>query len=294
MSNSRITEILKAFEVFDGVYKRAEVDTALELQEEITPHLIGVLEEVLSDPTSYAANQDYYSHIYALVLLGHFKEQRAHRAIVELFSLPPEIPYQLFGDLVTETLPIILFRTCDGSMDMIRSLILNRDADEYCRGSAIRAMVFAVADGMTPREEVLALFGSLFTGNEAAPDSEFWSLLANSVCDLYPDELMEVIKEAFREGLISSWFIGIPSFERTLEGNKEQALERVRAEIRRRSPENVHDYMSWWACFKAQEPSSSGTNSSIKKAVRKSKSSRKARTRKQRKRKRALRKKGRR
>ena len=115
-------------------------------------------------------------------------------------------------------------------------------------------MVFAVADGMTPREEVLALFGSLFTGNEAAPDSAFWSLLASSVCDLYPEELMEVIKEAFREGLISSWVIGIPSFECTLEGNKEQALEQVRAEIRRRSLENVHDYMSWWAKQKAVRP----------------------------------------
>ena len=40
MTDSKITEILKAFEVFDGVYKRAEVDAALELQEEITPHLI--------------------------------------------------------------------------------------------------------------------------------------------------------------------------------------------------------------------------------------------------------------
>lgn len=294
MNDSRITEILKAFELFDGVYKRAEVDAALELQEEITPHLIGVLEEVLLDPASYAANQDYYAHIYALILLGHFKEQRAHRAIVELFSLPPDIPYQLFGDLVTETLPIILFRTCGGSMDMIRSLILSKDADEYCRGSAIRAMVFAVAEGITPREDVLALFGSLFTGNEAAPDSAFWSLLASSVCDLYPEKLMEVIKEAFREGLISSWVIGLESFERTLEGSKEQALEQVRAEIRRRSPENVHDYMSWWACFNAQEPSSSSANSSSKKAVRKSKSSQKARRRKIRKRKRASRKKGRR
>lgn len=294
MSDSRIVEILKAFEVFDGVYKRAEVDAALELQEEITPHLIRVLEEVLSDPASYAANQDYYAHIYAHVLLGHFKEQHAHRAIAGLFSLPPDIPYQLFGDLVTETLPIILFRTCGGSIDMIRSLILNRDADEYCRGSAIRAMVFAVADGITPREDVLALFGSLFTGNEAAPDSTFWSFLASSVCDLYPEELMDVIKEAFQEELISSWVIGLESFERTLEESKEQTLEQVRAEISRRSPENVHGYMSWWACFKAQKPSSSSSDSSSKKARRNFQSNQKARRRKIRKRKRASRKKGRR
>lgn len=255
MNDNRIAEILKALEVFDGAYRRAQVDAAVELQEEITPHLIGVLEEVLSDPSTYASNQDDYAYIYALVLLGHFREYRAHRVIVELFSLPPDIPYQLFGHLITETLPIILFRTCNGSMDMIKSLVLNRNADEYCRGSALRAMVFAAADSMTPCEEVLAFFGSLFTGDEAASDSMFWSLLASCVCDLYPAELMDVIEKAFQDGLISPDFIGYESFEHTLIRSKQQALRRVKADIQRESPENVHDYMSWWACFRPEKPS---------------------------------------
>jgi hypothetical protein len=294
MTDPRIAEILKDFEVFDGVYKRAEVNAALELQEEITPHLIGVLEQVLSDPASYADNQDYYAHIYALILLGHFKEQRAHRTIVELFSLPTDLPHQLFGDLVTENLPIILLRTCGDSTDLIRSLILNKDADEYCRSSAMRAMVFAVADGMVPREEVLTLFSSLFTGNEADSDSSFWSFLANSVCDLYPEEMMEVIEKAYRDGLISPWIIRLESFERTLKTGKEQTFERVRTKIRRESPENVHDYMSWWACFRANEPSSIALTSSLKKPGRKFQSNQKAKKRKIRKRERASRKKGRR
>lgn len=294
MTDQRIEEILKVFEIFDGIYKRDHVDAVVKLQEEITPHLIGVLEQVLSDPASYADNQDYYAHIYALILLGHFKAQRAHRLIVELFSLPPDLPHHIFGDLVTENLPIILFRTCGGSIDMIRSLILNKDADEYCRSSAMRAMVFAVADGMIPREEVLTLFGSLFTGNEADSESSFWSFLANSMCDLYPEGVMEVIEKAYQDGLISPWVIGLESFERTLRAGKEQTFERVRTKIRRKSPENVHDYMSWWACFRAKEPSSIASTSSLKKPGRKSQSIQKAKRRKIRKRERASRKKGRR
>lgn len=294
MTDPRIAEILKDFEVFDGVYKRAEVDAALELQEEITPHLIGVLEQVLLDPTSYADNQDYYAHIYALILLGYFKEQCAHRVIVELFSLSPDLPHQLFGDLVTEDLPIILFRTCGGSTDLIRSLVLNKEADEYCRSSAMRTMVFAVVDGMIPREDVLALFGSLFTGNEADSDSSFWSFLANSVCDLCPEEMMEVIEKAYQDELISPWFIRIEDFERTLKAGKEQTFERVKTQIQCKSPEDVHDCMSWWACFTAKEPSSIASTSSLKKPGRKSQSIQKASRRKIRKRERASRKKGRR
>lgn len=256
MSNATITEILEAFEVFDGTYKRAQVDAALERQAEITPHLIRVLEDVLSNPHVYATNSKYYAHIYALVLLGHFKESRAHPVIVELFSLPPDLPHQLFGDLVTETLPIVLLRTCNGSMDRIKSLALNKQAYDYCRGSALKAMVFAVADGMVPREEVLAFFGSLFTGDEAHPHSSFWSQLAGCVYELYPQELMRVIEKAYQDGLIAPGYIGYADFERALKGSKEQALNRVKEEIRRRSPDNVHDYMSWWACFK-QKPKSS-------------------------------------
>ena len=294
MTDSRIAEILKAFEVFDGVYKCAQVDAALELREEITPHLIGVLEQVLSDPTSYADNQDYHAHIYALVLLGHFREQRAHRVIVELFGLPPDLPHQLFGDLVTEDLPIILFRTCGGSTDMIRSLVFNKDADDYCRSSAMRAMVFAVVDGMIPREDVLALFGSLFTGNEASLDSSFWSLLANSMCDLCPEEMIGVVEKAYQDELISPWFIGIEDFERTLQAGKEQTFERVKTQIRNKSPEDVHDYMSWWACFRTEEPSLGPSVLLREKQGRKSPKNKKAQRRKIRKRERASRKKGRR
>lgn len=294
MTDPRIEKILKAFEVFDGVYKRAEVDAALELQEEITPHLIDVLEQVLSNPASYADNENYQTHIYALILLGHFKEQHAHRVIVELFSLPTDLPHQLFGDLVTENLPIILFRTCGGSTDMIKSLILNKGADEYCRSSAMRAMVFDVVDGMIPREAVLALFGSLFTGNEASPDSSFWGFLASSVCDLYPEGMMEVIEKAYQDELISPWVIKIEEFERTLRAGKEQAFGQVKTKIRRESPANVHDYMSRWACFSAQEPSPKSTSSSRKKPGQKSQGTQKAKRRKIRKRERASRKKGRR
>jgi hypothetical protein len=294
MTDSRITEILKAFEVFDGLYKRDEVEAAVELQKEITPHLIEVLEKVLSDPAAHTESQDYYAHIYALILLGHFKEQRAHRPIIELFSLPPDLPHQLFGDVVTEDLPIIMLKTCGGSTDKIKSLILNTAADEYCRSSAMRAMVFAVVDGIIPREDVLALFGSLFTGNEAPLDSAFWSLLAHNMCDLYPEEMMGVIEKAYQDGLIAPGFIGIEDFELALSGGKEEAFEQVRAEMRRRSPEDVHGYMSGWACFTPKEQPLSSSISSREEQKRKSPKYQKTRIRKKRKRERASRKKGRR
>lgn len=48
-----ITEIIEAFKIFDGIYKREQVDAAIELKEEITPFLIEILESVLADPDPY-------------------------------------------------------------------------------------------------------------------------------------------------------------------------------------------------------------------------------------------------
>ncbi|MGD8445605.1 MAG: DUF1186 domain-containing protein [Desulfobacterales bacterium] len=60
---NNITEILEAFKIFDGKYKREQVDAAIELKEEITPFLIEILEKVLADPDSYIENDDLYDHM---------------------------------------------------------------------------------------------------------------------------------------------------------------------------------------------------------------------------------------
>ena len=251
--NDNIPKILAALDVFDGTYRRDEVDAALALQDEITPHLIAILEKILSDPVAYDREPNHFGHIYAVELLGHFREPRAHEVIVDLFSLPPELPHDLFGDIVTEDLPAILFATCDGSVERIRGMLLNQKTDDWCRGAAAAALVYAAVEDVMPRNEAIALFGSLFTGTEAGPDSVFWDLVASSVCDLYPEELMNVIKEAFAAGVISEELIGYSSFEDTLRRGKAQALQRVRVDLKRYMPADVHDRMSWWACFR-QKP----------------------------------------
>ena len=58
-----ITEILDAFRIFDGIYKREQVDAAVELKEEITPFLIEILDNVLANPDTYIENEDLYNHM---------------------------------------------------------------------------------------------------------------------------------------------------------------------------------------------------------------------------------------
>jgi hypothetical protein len=251
--DDRVLEIVVSLERFEGTYRRQEVDDALALRQEITPPLIAILKEVLADPVRYAQDPSYFGHLYAVELLAHFREPRAHDVIVDLFSLPPEFPHDLFGDVVTEDLPAILLATCGGSVERIEELLLNQAADVYCRSSAARALASAVALNVVPRAQVIALFGSLFIGAGAEPDSDFWAFLTSAACDLYPEELMDVIRGAFDRDLVSEWIIDYALVEETLRRDPKQVLQRARDDFERYMPEDFHDRMSRWPCFQEEE-----------------------------------------
>jgi hypothetical protein len=183
------------------------------------------------------------------MLLGHWREAKAHQVIVDLSGLPTPFPYDLFGDITTEDLPIILLRTCDGSVEKIKELVANKNADEYTRGSGITAIAYAVIEGIITREDALSFFGGLFTENEATEDSTFYSQLACSICDLYPEELMDTIQEAYDQELIDKFFVGIEEFQKALKDGKEKCLADLSESFSNRSLDDIHKSMEWWACF---------------------------------------------
>ena len=251
---SRAEEIVVLLDTPVAEGKRELLYEAEELKSEITPHLLALLGDVLEDPENYYGG-DHMAHAYAVVLLGHFSEPKAHRPIIDLFSLPEESLEELFGNMTTETLPAMLYRTCGGSLDQIKEMALNNDVYEYSRSSALEAMIYAVADGFVPREELMTFLGSLFTGKEAEPGSYFWSSVANCICDLYPEELMDLIRDAFERDLILESIIDLEWFEETINKGKDAALQDLKNRLNRRLPEDIFEYVSWWSFHAGPNPS---------------------------------------
>lgn len=237
----------------DMKYKRAEIDEAVSRREEITPFLIDILKKALENPDKTIENHNYMGHSYALLLLGHFKEKSAHELILKLFSLPDEKSSDLFGDMVTETLPILLLNTCGGSFDGIKELALNTNAYEYCRGSALKAMNFGVAEGSISREEVLSFYKTILENRKSEPSSFFFDELASCVCDIYPEELMDIITECYEDDYIHPGYIGLDSFEEALTAGKEECLELIKKDMEYRCPDDIHAVMSGWACFEENQ-----------------------------------------
>jgi hypothetical protein len=159
--------------------------------------------------------------------------------MLSLFSLSGDILHELLGDIKTTVLPAFLLRTCGGSLDGVKALTLDRSADEFVRWGAMEALCLAVAAGMADRNEIIDFLKGLLTGVEDVPGSYFWAGVANSLCDLYPDEVMDVVRKAYEDGLIIPCAITLKDFERTLDLGLEHSLANVRRELSWRVPEDI-------------------------------------------------------
>jgi uncharacterized protein DUF1186 len=244
-----IPEILEAFKSYDGEYKREQVEAALELKDEIIPHLINILERLVADPAPYLENDEYFDHIYAVILLSHFGDPRAFQALVDAINITEDMCEQIWSDHADNFIGALL-RTFDGSIDKLKAVIMNRDAGALCRTHVAHVIVYAVVEGIMPRQDALDFFSPLFTGTEAEEDSTFWSFLASNLEELCPEEIMPVIEKAYEDELIDPWVIEMEDFANTIERGREYAYEQARQELERWIPTDVHEYMSGWACFR--------------------------------------------
>jgi hypothetical protein len=252
MSNFDVKAMLFAFDQLGDTYLRKEVEEALDHREELVPHLITIIETVANNPLLYSMEQRN-AHIYAAALLSHFGEPAAHRPFIRAFSIPEEQLIDIWGDMTTETLPTLLYRTSDGSMEAIKELVTNREVDQYVRCAAMEALSYCVAAQPFHRDEVVRFLQGMFTGDEAARDSYFWGNLAATLCDLHPAESMDILRQAHEAGLIHKGFIALENIEEANSKTPVQAMAALQTWVNSRMPADVHAYISWFAEFHQEE-----------------------------------------
>ena len=249
-----LSEILSHLERNEGYFPRAAVQEAVDCRIEIVPALLRILEEVAKDPERFASDGDRMIHIYAMFLLAQFRVTRAYPLLVQIFSAPGELPFELVGDVVTEDLGMILASLSDGDMSGMASLVEDEQANEYVRAAALDGLVTLVACGKRGRDEVMAYIGRLFHKLERRP-SMAWNGLVSACVDLCPEEVVKEIRRAYEDGLVNPDFIRWKNVERGLALGKEGAMKDLRS--RYHLITDVEEEMEWWACFR-EEASSTG------------------------------------
>jgi hypothetical protein len=249
----KIKEILRELEFNYGTFPRKAIEEAVANKERITPELLRIIEEASQNVQELVYQESYMAHIYAMYLLAQFQEERAYPLIVNFFSIPGEITLDLTGDVVTEDLGRILASVCHGDTSLMKQLVENEDANEYVRDAALKGLLILVAVGEKSREEIIAYYQSLFRGKLERKPSHVWSGLVGYCTDLYPEEVMEDIEQAFEEGLVDEWFIDLEWVRKRLALGKNRALDDLRRDRKNRYIGNTIHEMEWWACFDAPQ-----------------------------------------
>jgi hypothetical protein len=196
------------------------------------------------------AEGDCMPHLYAMLLLAQFRETRAYPLVVRFALLPGDVQYSLSGDFITESLGQVLASVCGGDLAGIQSLIENESADEWARGAALSGLVTLVASGQKSRDEIVSYFAGLFGGKLRRQWSHVWDKLVSCSSDLYPEELLDDIGQAYEEGLVDPGYIGFDDVKRDMAAGRDRILARLSDNPHRRLVSDTVAEMGWWACFR--------------------------------------------
>jgi len=244
-----IAEILHDIERNTGRFARSAVEAAVSRREEVTPELLRILEEITARTAELPDDDHYMAHLYAMLLLAQFREVRAYPLVVRYASLPGNILDSLGSDFITEHLGNVLASVCGGELEGIQSVIENEDAFEWTRGAALSSLVTLVVTGQKSREEIVSYFASLFRGKLARQGSHVWDSLVSYSCDIYPEELIGDIEQAYEEDLVNPGYIGFDEIKRDLAVGKDRVLARLAESSPHRLVDDTVAEMEWWACF---------------------------------------------
>jgi hypothetical protein len=235
----------------DGLPRDA-IREARKHRDQIIPRLI----QSIRDATAAAATghaPEGNAHFYALFLLAEFKATEALPAVVEAISLPGELPFDLFGDAITESLSAILAALAVDRPEVLDELIGNRSINEYVRWAAADTFLYWVRDGRITREYAVERLGGLLREAVARSDSQIVNGLVNALTDFCPREALDEIREAFERGLVDETLITFEEVEESVA----ESESRFQARLDRCRPSGVQDTIAEldsWASFETAEP----------------------------------------
>lgn len=237
-----------------GPYQREAVDKIISNREESIPLLINILKDVLERPGHYAHDEsNFVGHIYSVMLLGHFKATEAHQLIINLFSLPDNIVQNLFDDLITENLHMILFITSGGDLSAIKKMAFNYHVYEFSRSAAFDAIEFAFYKENITRNEFINVTESLFHQCCEESISFLVSCTGYTAARVHAEHLMPQIEEVNKQGLFDNQFVSIDEVRNSLTTPIQDYINDIEISFERNQLDNLHKKMEWWAFFQEEK-----------------------------------------
>jgi Protein of unknown function (DUF1186)/SEC-C motif len=194
-----------------------------------------------------ASEEEAQLFCYALYLLAKWREPRAYPLAIRWLSLSDAVSTGLSGDVSTQDGARILAAVCDGDLEPIKRLVLNRDADEFSRGVAVAALALLAVWAEVPRDTILDYFVWLAREGLERQTNYVWGALAAESADIEAIGVFPDLRRAYDEGFIDPQVIGRSELDEVEASPRGDHLERMKD---RHPPiDDVARATSWWARF---------------------------------------------
>jgi hypothetical protein len=138
----------------------------------------------------------------------------------------------------------ILAAICDGNLEPIMSLIVNREADEWGRSAGVAALTLLAAWSEIPRALVIDRLQWLVREGLERKPCVVWSSLAANSADIEALEIFPELRRAYDDGLIDPQVIGRTELDEVEAMPRGEMVRRTRE---RRPPiADVRVATAWW------------------------------------------------
>jgi len=226
------------------------IQEAREHRELMIPRLI----EVLKSATAAARAGNVpkgNSHFFAIFLLSEFRAEEAFPVMLEAFTLPGELPFELFGDAV-HNLSRILAQFAGERLELIDTLVGDAALNEYVRWQAAETYVLLVRDGRLERGEAVERLRRLLRQTIDEEAEIVVSGIISVMVSFSPIEALSEIREAYDRGVADPLIVNLKNVEQSIAEGEAW----IRKELARCRPTGIQDtieFLSGWYAF-GEEP----------------------------------------
>jgi hypothetical protein len=216
-------------------------------REALVEPLLRAVERGIADPAGTPpAEAMLFS--FATYLLAKWREPRAYPLFIRWLSLPGEGAFDIDGDTATEDGARLLASVCAGDLEPVKRLILNRDANEFCRAQGIGAFTILAAWQELSCKAVIDYYLWLAREGLERKHGNFWDELAACCADIEALPVFSELRRAYDEGLIDPGFMGPEELDDIEVGPRGSFWESFR--LRQLPITDVAQETSWWNCFR--------------------------------------------
>jgi hypothetical protein len=245
-----IDDIIRDFATTGSTLPRASMQWALENWDDAYPRFAGLLE-------AYAGGGDRSEEteralFFVIYLLADRGEKQAFRALCS-FIRDAAVTEAILGDGVTEDLAPILIAMFDGSVQALKAVIEDTNADEFVRAEALQAMAYLTRTGHLTEVEMRAYLRHLFGEMEPRGACYVWAGWLDAVSLLGYDDLAAQAEELCRQEFVERSIMNVNNFREDLRRTLGDPERMAGFEYRRIAPyADAIGSLSKWHSFSDQ------------------------------------------